>query len=73
MILMMIVMKFSQRYFKDQQKYLGEVNGQVEEIFSGHNVVKAFNREEASIAAFDDTNTKLFESAWKSQFLSGMM
>lgn len=73
MILMMIVMKFSQRYFKDQQKYLGEVNGQVEEIFSGHNVVKAFNREEASIAAFDDTNAKLFESAWKSQFLSGMM
>ena len=73
MILMMIVMKFSQRYFKDQQKYLGEVNGQVEEIFSGHNVVKAFNREEASIASFDDTNTKLFESAWKSQFLSGMM
>ena len=73
MILMTLVMKFSQRYFKDQQKYLGEVNGQVEEIFSGHNVVKAFNREEASIAAFDDTNTKLFESAWKSQFLSGMM
>ena len=73
MILMMFVMKFSQKHFKNQQKYLGEVNGQVEEIFSGHNVVKAFNREEASIAAFDDTNTKLFESAWKSQFLSGMM
>lgn len=73
MILMLIVMKHSQRHFKNQQKYLGEVNGQVEEIYSGHNVVKVFNREEQVIRTFDATNEKLFESAWKSQFLSGMM
>ena len=73
MMLMMFVMKFSQKHFKNQQKYLGEVNGQVEEIYSGHNVVKVFNREEQVIKTFDDTNEKLYESAWKSQFLSGMM
>lgn len=73
MILMLIVMKHSQKHFKNQQKYLGEVNGQVEEIYSGHNVVKVFNREEQVIRTFDATNEKLFESAWKSQFLSGMM
>lgn len=73
MILMMFVMKFSQKHFKNQQKYLGEVNGQVEEIYSGHNVVKVFNREEQVIKTFDETNAKLYESAWKSQFLSGMM
>jgi ATP-binding cassette subfamily B protein len=73
MILMMLVMKFSQKHFKNQQKYLGEVNGQVEEVYSGHNVVKAFNREEAVLDTFDATNEKLYESAWKSQFLSGMM
>ena len=73
MILMMFVMKFSQKHFTNQQKYLGEVNGQVEEIYSGHNVVKVFNREEQVIKTFDETNAKLYESAWKSQFLSGMM
>ena len=73
MMLMMFVMKFSQKHFKNQQKYLGEVNGQVEEIYSGHNVVKVFNREEQVIKTFDETNAKLYESAWKSQFLSGMM
>jgi ATP-binding cassette subfamily B protein len=73
MILMMCVMRFSQKHFKNQQKYLGEVNGQVEEVYSGHNVVKAFNREDAVIQTFDVTNEKLYESAWKSQFLSGMM
>lgn len=73
MILMLFVMKHSQTHFKNQQKYLGEVNGQVEEIYSGHNVVKVFNREEQVIRTFDATNEKLFESAWKSQFLSGMM
>ena len=73
MMLMMFVMKFSQKHFKNQQKYLGEVNGQVEEIYSGHNVVKVFNREEQVLQTFDETNEKLYESAWKSQFLSGMM
>lgn len=73
MILMMFVMKFSQRHFKDHQKYLGEVNGQVEEVYGGHNVIKVFNREEAVTETFDATNAKLYESAWKSQFFSGMM
>ena len=73
MMLMMFVMKFSQKHFTNQQKYLGEVNGQVEEVYSGHNVVKVFNREEQVIRTFDETNEKLYESAWKSQFLSGMM
>lgn len=73
MILMLFVMKHSQQHFKNQQTYLGEVNGQVEEIYGGHNVVKVFNREEQVICTFDETNAKLYESAWKSQFLSGMM
>lgn len=73
MMLMMFVMKFSQKHFKNHQKYLGEVNGQVEEIYSGYQVIKAFNREEQSIHTFDETNAKLYESAWKSQFFSGMM
>lgn len=72
-VLMLIVMRFSQRHFKNHQKYLGDVNGQVEEIYSGHQVVKAFNREEQAIKTFQETNEKLYESAWKSQFLSGMM
>ena len=72
-ILVLLVVRFSQRYFKDQQSYLGVVNGQVEEIYSGHNVVKAFNREEAVLEDFGKANNKLFESAWKSQFLSGLM
>ena len=67
------VMKHSQKYFKNQQKFLGEVNGQVEEVYSGHNVVKAFNKEDSVVATFEKTNEKLYESAWKSQFFSGVM
>ncbi len=72
-ILIGIVVKFSQKYFVAQQKYLGEINGQVEETFSGHNIVKAFNKEEDMLKEFHGTNDMLFQSAWKSQFLSGMM
>lgn len=67
------VVKFSQKYFVAQQKYLGKINGQVEEIYSGHNIVKAFNREEQALKEFNETNTILYQSAWKSQFFSGMM
>ena len=66
-------MKHSQKYFVGQQEYLGNVNGQVEEIYSGHNIIKAFNKEEAVIREFNETNGKLYDSAWKSQFFSGMM
>ncbi|MCH5344353.1 MAG: ABC transporter ATP-binding protein [Acetatifactor sp.] len=68
-----LVMKKSQKYFKQQQAYLGHVNGQVEENYSGHLVVKAFGKEKDVIAEFDRTNATLFESAWRSQFLSGLM
>ncbi len=68
-----VIVKHSQKYFKDQQEYLGHVNGQVEEVYGGHNIVKAFNKEEDVIAAFDQDNDTLYNSAWKSQFLSGMM
>ena len=71
--LVSVVVRFSQKYFRAQQKYLGVVNGQVEEVYSGHNVVKAFNREAAVLAEFGAANDKLYESAWKSQFLSGLM
>ena len=67
------VMKHSQKYFQEQQKYLGEVNGQVEEIYSGHTVVKAFNKEDDVINEFEKTNEKLYSSAWRSQFFSGIM
>ena len=67
------VMKHSQKYFKGQQEYLGNVNGQVEEVYSGHNIVKAFNKEKDVIEEFEKTNDKLYDSAWKSQFFSGMM
>lgn len=62
------VMKHSQKYFRDQQKFLGEVNGQIEEIYSGHNVVKAFNKEDDVVREFEETNEKLYTSAWRSQF-----
>ncbi len=68
-----VVVKFSQKYFVAQQNYLGKINGQVEEVYSGHNIVKAFNREEQALKEFNETNTVLYQSAWKSQFLSGMM
>lgn len=67
------VMKRSQKYFQRQQKYLGEVNGQIEEVYGGHNIVKAFNKEEDVIAEFEETNKKLYDSAWKSQTFSGVM
>lgn len=67
------IVKKSQKYFKIQQEYLGHINGHVEEMYGGHNVVKAFNAEEEAIKKFDSINTTLYESAWKSQFLSGIM
>jgi len=73
MILVSGVVKRSQKHFRSQQEYLGYVNGQVEEVYSGHNIVKVFNGEEDVIREFKDCNNTLYESAWKSQFLSGMM
>ena len=73
LIFISIVMKKSQKYFKQQQAYLGHINGQVEENYSGHLVVKAYGKEKDVIERFDETNGTLFESAWKSQFLSGLM
>lgn len=71
--LISVIVKHSQRYFRDQQEYLGHVNSQVEEVYGGHNIVKAFNKEEDVIRAFERDNDVLYRSAWKSQFLSGMM
>ena len=68
-----IIMKFSQKHFFRQQEYLGKVNGQVEEDVAGHNIVKIFNHEEKSINEFNETNDILYQSAWKSQFFSGLM
>lgn len=68
-----IIMKHSQKYFKQQQEYLGIINGQVEENYSGHLVVKAFGKEQDIIDKFNQTNDTLYNSAWKSQFLSGLM
>ena len=73
MLIISFVMKRSQKYFRDQQSYLGKVNGQIEENFGGHNVVKAFNKENDVVEEFEKDNKKLYESAWKSQFFSGMM
>lgn len=67
------VMKHSQKFFQRQQSYLGDVNGQVEEVYAGQNVVKAFNKEKDVIDTFTKSNDQLYESAWKSQFFSGMM
>lgn len=72
-ILISFVVKRSQKYFKEQQSFLGHVNGQVEEIYGGHTIVKAFNGEEKSVEEFNKLNDTLYNSAWKSQFLSGMM
>lgn len=72
-ILIMLVVKKSQKYFKAQQEYIGHINGQVEEVYGGHTVIKAFNRESAVIKEFRDTNNILYKAGWKSQFLSGMM
>lgn len=73
MFIIQNIMKHSQKYFQAQQKYLGEVNGQIEENFGGHNVVKVFNKENDVVEEFEKDNKKLYESAWKSQFFSGMM
>lgn len=72
-IVMGILIKISQKHFAAQQKYLGIIDGQIEEDFSGHLVIKAFNREEIVKETFNSSNEKLYESAWKSQFLSGLM
>ncbi|WP_049729231.1 ABC transporter ATP-binding protein [Dorea sp. D27] len=71
--LISLIVKRSQKYFKSQQEYLGHINGQVEEVYGGHNIVKVFNKEGDVIETFDETNEILYQSAWKSQFLSGMM
>jgi len=73
LIMIMTVVKRSQRYFTQQQDYLGHINGHVEEMFGGHNVMKAFNGEKRSIEKFNGFNNVLYGAAWKSQFLSGMM
>lgn len=72
-LLIMIVVKHSQKYFKTQQEYLGVINGQVEETIGGYNIVRLFNDEENSLNEFKEQNNVLFKSAWKSQFLSGLM
>ncbi|BFL75819.1 ABC transporter ATP-binding protein [Finegoldia magna] len=68
-----IIMKKSQKYFKEQQQNLGDINGQIEEVYTGHNVIKAYNAGARAVDEFEQTNTKLYASAWKSQFLSGLM
>ncbi|MBT1175806.1 ABC transporter ATP-binding protein [Bifidobacterium sp. LC6] len=73
MVLMMVIMKVSQKYFAQQQAALGDVNGHVEEMYSGHVIVKAYSGEADSIARFEKYNADLYESGWKSQFLSGLM
>ena len=72
-VLVAVVVKFSQKHFFAQQHYLGAIDGQIEETFTGHNIVKAFNREKKELEDFKKTNDKLYKSAWKSQFLSGLM
>ena len=71
--LIAFMVKKSQKYFKTQQEYLGHINGQVEEIYGGHNIIKAYNKEDEVISSFEETNKVLYQSAWKSQFLSGML
>lgn len=73
LVLVTVVVKHSQKHFKAQQALLGQLNGQVEETFSGHAVVRAYQREDETIAAYCATNDKLYEAGWKSQFLSGLM
>jgi len=73
MVIVALIVKQSQKHFKRQQDYLGHVNGHVEEMYGGHIVMKAFNGEEKSVQQFDHFNDTLYDSAWKSQFLSGLM
>lgn len=72
-LFMILIISKSQKYFLRQQKYLGKINGHIEEIYSGHVIVKVYNGEEKAKKTFDKINEKLYESAWKSQFLSGLM
>lgn len=72
-VFIIIIMKKSQKHFKAQQENLGDINGQIEEVYTGHDVIKAYNAGEMMIDEFEETNTKLYTSAWKSQFLSGLM
>ena len=72
-VVIIIIMKKSQKHFKAQQENLGDINGQIEEVYTGHNVIKAYNAGEMMTDEFEETNTKLYTSAWKSQFLSGLM
>lgn len=72
-VVIIIIMKKSQKHFKAQQENLGDINGQIEEVYTGHNVIKAYNAGEMVIDEFEETNKKLYTSAWKSQFLSGLM
>lgn len=73
MIFLGAIMKRSQKYFKQQQEYLGHVNGHIEEMYGAHTIIKAFNKEKDSIRSFDENNEQLYQSAWKSQFISGLM
>ena len=73
LVMMMFVVKKSQKHFRAQQEYLGHTNGHIEEMYSGHNIMKAFNGEEKAIEEFDRLSDTLYDSAWRSQFLSGMM
>ena len=73
LILVGTIVKFSQKHFKNQQDYLADINGTIEEMYSGQNIIKAFNAEEKMLKKFNRQNEKLYESAWKSQFLSGLM
>ena len=73
LVFVLVIVKHSQKYFKGQQEYLGTVNGQVEEMYGGHLVVKAFNREKETLEDFDRENGKLYHAGWKAQFISGLM
>ena len=72
-VFIMLIVKQSQKYFRAQQRYLGHINGHVEETYAGHNIVQVFNREEEVLDTFDGLNDELYKSAWKAQFLSGLM
>ncbi len=72
-VLMMVIMKHSQKYFAQQQKELGKINGHIEEVYTGHNIVKVYNGSREAKRVFEESNTSLYQSAWKSQFLSGLM
>ena len=73
LVIVGVIVKKSQGFFKDQQKFMSEINGHTEEMYGGHNIVQAFNGEEESVEIFEKINAKLYSSAWKSQFISGMM